>query len=244
MLGTRTGSWTLAAAAPLCGLLLSALAAPAHATAFLAVYDTHTGTYLCNDSSAADAPLVCTGSIGSWSFTVDSGIDGSHDSVGKIDLAFDAIGSAPPSDQLYLAYYIDDLTGTGTENFWTKLGGTADSGITGNFLSGFFSPDITSGSLATFCGQTGPDFGPATVLSTFCNQTGPFSDSQYLSGYPINGTYQLGLIADLNLNSGKNGIVSGDFEVETVPEPSTLALFGVGLLGCVLVLRRRRVPNA
>lgn len=245
----RTKRWSLgfAAAAPACGLMLAAVTAPASATAYLDVYDTNTGTYLCNDVSATDAALTCNGSIGSWTFTVDSGIDGSSGSLGKIDLDFDGIGTAPPSDQLDLLYFVDDLTGTGTTSFMTTLGGTADSGVSGDFESAFYNVDDPTTPVGDFCGQTGPVlYGVATQISTFCDQTGSFSGSQYKGGYPITGPYELGLLADLNLTNATNGIISGDFEVAQVPvpEPATLALFGAGLLGCALFLRRRRVPSA
>jgi hypothetical protein len=247
MLRTRMGSWSLAAAAPICGLMLSAMAAPAHADAYLQVYDSSTGTYLCQVSNTTDAPLSCNGTIGSFAYTVDTGIDASHGTVGKVDLSFDAIGTAPPKDSLQMLYYVDDLTGNGNTSFLTTLGGTADAGKTnGNFLSGFASTGIPQVSVASFCGESGPAaYGTATILSTFCDQgSNSFSDQQASGPYDITGTYQLGLMADLNLTGGTNSVISGDLEVETVPEPATFALFGVGLLGCALFLRRRRVPNA
>lgn len=244
-MGTKKWSLGLAAAAPACGLMLATFAAPANATAYLEVYDSQTGTAVCNQSSPTDAPLVCdaTSGTGSWSVTVDTGLDGSSSTLGKVDLSFDAMGTAPPADNLYLLYYVDDLTGNGATNFVTTLGGTADSGLLGNFASGYSTGASSELPASDFCGQTGPDFGTSTSLATFCNETGAFSGSQYSSGNSITGPYQLGLVADLDLMSGTDGTISGDIEVAQVPEPATFALFGAGLLGCALFLRRRRSSN-
>jgi hypothetical protein len=216
------------ALAPLCGAAAIALATlPAHATAYLYVYDTSTGTDLCSLSSASDGALNCAGKIGSFSFTADTGLDLTAGGLPSLDLDFDGAGKAPPKDTLEITYYINDAVPTGPTAFLTTWGGTASKGITGSFESAY---EDASGfyPLATF-GSASPTFsgswlaGPVTIV--------PFPGD----------TYELGFIDDLNLNSGAGQVISGDMSLQAyVPEPATLALFAAGLLGGAVGLRRRR----
>jgi hypothetical protein len=221
-----------------------ALAAPlaAHATAYIYVYDVKTSSYLCQSSSATDAGLDCSGSIGSFTFSLIGGVDSSSGGAADIDLSFLAQGKAPPDDQLNILYYVNDLPSNGKPmQFLTTLGGTSTSkSIWGDFLSAYYPP-VTQGNISNFCGQSGTfSYGDGTDLASFCGQTGSvFSDSQSLTGDPTGSPYELGLLADLFLDG--SGIISGDFNVRSVPEPATLALFGAALLGGTLWLRRRRV---
>ena len=216
------------AIAPMCGAAAFALASiPAHASAFLSVYDSSTGTYLCNISSASDGALNCAGKIGSFSFTADTGLDLTTGGVPSLDLDFDGAGKAPPADTLTIVYYINNAVPTGPTAFLTTWGGTATKGASGSFesayedASGFFP-------LATFASGS-PTFSGTSLA-------GPFTIDPFLGD-----TYELGFVDELNLNSGAGQVISGDMTLQAyVPEPATLALFAAGLLGGAVGLRRRR----
>ena len=64
----------------------------------------------------------------------------------------------------------------------------------------------------------------------------PFSGGQNTFVNGCSGNYSLTQLVTLSLPGG--GMFSGDSSL-TVPEPSTLALFGVGLLGLGMAFRRK-----
>lgn len=67
-------------------------------------------------------------------------------------------------------------------------------------------------------------------------------------GMPSSNPYSLTLTAVLTPNCGDatscNAGFSFDGSIRSVPEPGTLALFGAGLLGCALVISRRRARQS
>jgi len=72
------------------------------------------------------------------------------------------------------------------------------------------------------------------------NLFGSTSPSTFLSsfnGYDANGVWTL-FLADLSAGD-QSTLVSWTIDITTVPEPSTMALTGVGLAGVMLLIRRR-----
>ena len=67
-------------------------------------------------------------------------------------------------------------------------------------------------------------------------------------GMPSSNPYSLMLTAVLTPNCGEATSCSSGFSfdgtIQSVPEPGTLALFGAGLLGCALVISRRRARQS
>src|SRR6185437_1917094 len=146
---TRTnnrGRWRgLAAFATICALTaLGAASAPAHATAYLVVCDeTNPSSPVCSTQSGSSS-LTYSGSLGNWNLTIGAGSYLNTASGPELDLTFAGMGSSPPASTLDIFYGVTGFTGTGSMDFLTTVGGTGDSGLTGNFVSGWAPSDLSS----------------------------------------------------------------------------------------------------
>jgi hypothetical protein len=83
------------------------------------------------------------------------------------------------------------------------------------------------------------------ILAQFINEL-PATDPGLISGGPVyststlSGEWDLGILDQFDIAAGASGTQSLDVTVGEVPEPTTFALFGAGLLGCALFVGRRR----
>jgi hypothetical protein len=206
--------------------LLVGFAAPSHAMLILQVSDgITTDTITDPGNTGAD---TFSGAIGGFGFNVVTGT--SMPMIGTSEQAILDLNSVDitsrGSSGGTLTFKLTDtdyVGGTGIIHFLDAVGGT---------LSGAGS----SYSVSTFmdCGNTA--FGTGTALTSQTFSGSSFSGGQDAFVSACHGDYSLTQLASLTLPGG--AIYSGDSNL-AVPEPSTIALFGAGLLGLGFALRRK-----
>jgi hypothetical protein len=162
------------------------------------------------------------GNLGAWSITVDSGIANIPN------------GSGTPPTLLDL-----DIQATNT--------GAGTGSLTGNYDAGVFNssiPGFSFGGTGSVLPATGTNSayvitsGPTAHLigSVTAGSTGSFADPT-CSGSPCN-------TSNLDVNEAISGVTSGgvisdDFKLSAVPEPTSIALLGAVLLFAGSSLRRK-----
>jgi PEP-CTERM motif len=141
------------------------------------------------------------------------------------------LGSISFSTGTLISGSLEGQVGTPT---WFSGGGSFV--ILSNGSSGLPSGTLFSGSF------TGP---VSWTLITLANGTHNYTLTGSITGTWYNGTTVNGATVQLTINTGKGyfdgttSISSGDTNITTVPEPSTLGLLGTGLVGLAGILKRK-----
>jgi len=115
------------------------------------------------------------------------------------------------------------MNGTAPIQYYGSYGGSG-SPVTGTWLPSGLNID--------------PQSVPADFWNAFLSGT-PSALLSSFDGTDANGTWTL-FLADLS-GGGQSTLVSWGLDITAVPEPSTLALTGLGLAGAMLVIRRKSV---
>lgn len=118
----------------------------------------------------------------------------------------------------------------------SHIGGTVTAAGTGNLLS-FLS-----------CVTPGANAGTTSCLSADSTAAGKpdirtansFSNDQYATFTSLSGPYGLTELMSVTLSPNAGINYSANSTLSAVPEPMSVALMGVGLLGLTIVYRRRR----
>ncbi len=200
-------------------------AAPSHANLILKVSDGAT-TDTITDFTDTGA-VTFSGALGAFSYNVVTGT--STPLIGTVTqptLDLNAVDITSRSGGGSLTFELTDTgyhSGPGVLQFLDSVGGT---------LSGSGS----SYGVTTFMDCSNAAFGMGTKLTSQTFSGSAFSGSQNAYANACSGNYSLTQLATLTLPGG--AIFSGDSNL-SVPEPSTIALFGVGLLGLGFSLRRK-----
>lgn|SRR5690242_20120958 len=196
--------------------LLLGLAQPSHAELMLELTDGNTTDIVPGNTGIA----TFFGAIGNFAANVTTGI------------SKPLLGSA--TDPI-LALNSIDVTTMGGGTLTIKLTDTDFLG-TGGIVEAVNSIDglLTAGSfsLSTFLDCGNNPFGQTTQLTSQTSLNG--TASSFVNG--CQGNYSLTQVAVLTM---PGGALFGGTSVLSVPEPSTVAIFGIGLLGLGLALRRK-----
>jgi len=145
----------------------------------------------------------------------------------QLDLTYSASSAGNPGGSVFLFASDTDFTGTGTKSFTMSLSQTSSGGsgsVTGRAWGGQNNTQLSlaGGSFATI--------GPLTGAASSATNSGTFNAA--VSPYS--------LTIGVQVTRTTAGTTTGDLNLSAVPEPATMALFGLGLFGFGAASRRRK----
>ena len=123
-------------------------------------------------------------------------------------------------------------------NFYGVNGVSANQGITSGYGSGITNPILGFGqSTSGGAGAGGGGYYGGIAGGDYYVWKGQVSSGQGGSSWVDTNIVSASLITN-SASAGQNGFVSISYTA--VPEPSTYALFGIGAIGMLMVLRRKK----
>jgi hypothetical protein len=212
----------------LIGLIALALVLVPHANAALRLtLETGGTTVVINDGQGGDildGVVIFAGAIGGWSLSVTTGIMDPVFANPLLDLnSVDATVTSP--DPLTLTLSANDYPGP-VPSFTAHIGGTLGAGHSLTYKA-YVSDSNNLNDTQTQIGNTMSFSNPSLV--SFSGDTGGGSASAAL--------YSLTQV--VVLSATRPGISSFDANINAVPEPTSVVLFGTLLIGAGVTLRRR-----
>ena len=160
------------------------------------------------------------------------------------DVDFTITGSAVTGN--FILFTIENLfpSNTGQQHFITSfssnlqydINGGSSQNIAGWCDDGYTSGDV-SGNDGYFWFTTGQNLNPGDVITLRAGTLTSSGNAPANFNLGTSGSYAM-FIA--NASSGNGGLDISGFGVTEAPEPTTLALAGLGVLGCVLMFWPRK----
>jgi hypothetical protein len=197
---------------------------------------------LATGMSCTSSPEIClaVGTTGNVVAASNTGIATMSGTYGAFNYSITGTGYGfifPP--QILDSQTIDaEASGAGSLTVYVTATGLT-SPMTAGLLSALTSNLLTPGwtvSGQTYFDQSDVAFGMGTEL--FSGTLSGLGTDTGVTPIAATGPYSLTEIYTITANTGGN--TNDTLDISTVPEPGTLALFGAGLLGCALLLSRRR----
>jgi hypothetical protein len=181
---------------------------------------------------------INSGALSFNGFTIITNVSQSKPLIGsasapQMDLTFSAVTNDNLSHTVFL--YASDTGFTGTGTLLLTLGGTQSPAGDGNTIQG-----------RAWAGTVNVNTADPRAIGPLLANTGasgatPFAISASGVVSPIVNPY--GMAIGVQITRGSAGTTTGDLNV-SVPEPASMALFGLGLMGFGAVNRRRKANRA
>lgn len=215
-----------------------AFAQPASA-GLLAQYSLDNGatfTPICSDISGGSCSDTFTaGGLNFLVFAATSNSPGTPDEANLFSTTLRLTNTSGSTKSILLSVGDVDFTAPiGAVSFLNNVSGTVTTGGAGNLLSSIACIDSSNGqntcpatynTPAIVANITAPGVGAATTTLPIAGLAGPYSMTELIS---------------ITLDNGSEINYVSSSTVEPVPEPASLGILGLGLLGMGMIRARRR----